>query len=107
VTIADVRMLRVRADVDERDVARLEVGQAAWVTADAYGDRRFEGRVVRVGRMLGRKTVRTDEPSEKTDTKVLETLVELAPGTRLPVGLRVDVFISTGPTATFPVDADR
>ena len=107
VTVADVRVLRVRADVDERDVARLEVGQAAWVTADAYGDRRFEGRVIRVGRMLGRKTVRTDEPSEKTDTKVLETLVELAPGTTLPVGLRVDVFISTGPSTTSPVDANR
>lgn len=107
VTVADVRMLRVRAEVDERDVARLEVGQAAWVTADAYGDRRFDGRVVRVGRMLGRKTVRTDEPAEKIDTKVLETLIELAPGTTLPVGLRVDVFISTGPATASPVDANR
>jgi HlyD family secretion protein len=93
VTIADTRTLRVRVDVDERDVAAVRVGQAAWVTADAYGETRFEGRVIRVGGMLGRKNVRTDEPAEKADTKVLETLVELAPGTRLPIGLRVDAFL--------------
>jgi HlyD family secretion protein len=37
--------------------------------------------------------VRTDEPTEKVDTKILETLVELDPGSRLPDGLRVDAFI--------------
>jgi HlyD family secretion protein len=92
-TVADTRRLRVRADVDETDVARIAVGQPAWVTADAYGSRRFEGTVVRVGSVLGRKNIRTDEPAEKQDTKVLETLIELAPDARLPVGLRVDVFI--------------
>ncbi len=94
VTVADTRTLRVRVDVDERDVAALKVGQAAWATAGAYGDTRFPGRVVRIGGMLGRKNLRTDEPAEKMDTKVLETLVELDPGTTLPVGLRVDVFIT-------------
>lgn len=96
VTVADTHVLRVRVDVDERDVARLRLGQAAFVTADAYGTRRFEGRVVRIGEVLGRKTVRTDEPTERVDTKVLETLVELEPGTRLPLGLRVDAFIDAG-----------
>jgi HlyD family secretion protein len=94
VTVADTRTLRVRADVDERDVAALRLGQPAWVTAVAYGDRRFPGRVVRIGSMLGRKNVRTDEPSERVDTKVLETLVALDPGASLPVGLRVEVFIA-------------
>ena len=43
---------------------------------------------------LGRKNVRTDEPTEKVDTKVLETLVELEDGRELPLGLRVQAFIS-------------
>lgn len=93
VTVADTRTLRVRVDVDERDIAAVRVGQPAWVTADAYGPTRFTGRVVRVGAMLGRKNVRTDEPMEKVDTKVLETLVELDANPRLPVGLRVDAFL--------------
>jgi HlyD family secretion protein len=93
VTIADRSRLRVRIDVDEVDVARLRKGQAAYVTADAFGTRRFPGRVVRVGQMLGRKNIRTDEPTERVDTKVLETLIELADGHELPLGLRVQGFI--------------
>jgi ABC exporter DevB family membrane fusion protein len=93
VTIADRSRVRVRVDVDETDVARLRVGQPAYVTADAFGDRRFAGRVVRVGQVLGRKTVRTEEPTERVDTKVLETLVELDGGAELPLGLRVQAFI--------------
>jgi multidrug resistance efflux pump len=94
VTVADVSRLRVRVDVDEAEIAGLRVGQAAYVTAEAYADRRFAGRVVRVGEMLGRTNIRTDQPSERIDHKVLETLIELDPSARLPVGLRVDAFIS-------------
>jgi hypothetical protein len=68
-------------------------GQPAWVTADAYGDRRFEGTVVRVANLLGRKNISTEEPTEKVDTRVLETLIELNADAHLPVGLRVDAFI--------------
>ncbi len=93
VTMADDSVLRVRLDVDETDVAKLQVGQRAYVTAEAYGEHKFEGRVIRVGRILGKKNVRTDEPTEHVDTKILETLVELNAGERLPLGLRVDSFV--------------
>ena len=83
----------MRVDVDESDVAKPAVGAAAWVTAAAYGERKFAGRVIRIGGMLGRKNIRTDEPSERVDTKILETLIELNPGAKLPIGLRVDAFI--------------
>lgn len=46
-----------------------------------------------MGRILGRKNIRTDEPSEHVDTKILETLVELDSGQTLPLGLRVDSFV--------------
>lgn len=95
VTLGDTSHLRIRADVDETDVARLSVGQSVYVTASAYGDRRFTGKIVRIGEILGRKNVRTDEPNERVDTKILETLVELDPGQTLPIGLRVDTFIQT------------
>lgn len=97
VTIGDNSVLRVRMDVDETEVAKVRVGQTAYVTADAYGTQKFVGRIVRVGNELGRKNIRTDEPTEKVDTKILETLVELAPGTKLPIGLRVDAYINTDP----------
>jgi multidrug resistance efflux pump len=96
VTLADRSRVRVRVDVDETDVARLRDGQAAYVTADAFAGRRFTGRVIRVGQVLGRKTVRTDEPTERVDTKILETLIELDDGRELPLGLRVQAFICRG-----------
>jgi len=93
ITMADDSVLRVRLDVDESDVSKLKVGQHAFVTAEAYGKHQFWGRVIRVGRILGKKNVRTDEPSEHVDSKILETLVELDPGQSLPLGLRVDSFV--------------
>lgn len=93
VTLADDSALRVRLDVDETDVAKLRVGQSAYVTAEAYGSQKFTGQVIRVGRILGKKNVRTDEPTEHVDTKILETLVQLGPGQKLPLGLRVDSYI--------------
>ena len=95
VTIGDKNVLRVRVDVDETEVSRVRVGQKAYVTADAFGDKRFWGRVVRVSEQLGPKNIRTDEPTERVDRKILETLVELESGSHLPVGLRVDAFIVT------------
>jgi ABC exporter DevB family membrane fusion protein len=95
-TIGDRQALRVRVDVDETDVGKVQVGQKAYVTADAFGNQKFWGRVVRVGQQLGPKNVRTDEPTERVDTKILETLVELDSGAELPDGLRVDAFIIPG-----------
>ena len=97
VTLADDSTRRVRVDVDETDVGKIAVGQRAYVTADAFPGQKFWGRVVRVGRLLGRKNVRTDEPTERVDTKILETLVELDSGRELPLGLRVDAFIQVSP----------
>lgn len=92
-TVADPTQLRVRVDVDETEIDRVAVGDRVDITADAYGDRRFSGVVSRVSTALGRKNVTTDDPAERTDTKVLEVMVDLAPGTTLPLGLRVDAVI--------------
>ncbi|HIJ64066.1 MAG TPA: HlyD family efflux transporter periplasmic adaptor subunit [Rhodospirillaceae bacterium] len=92
-SIGDTAVLRVRAEVDETDIARLGLGQSAWVRADAFGEQRFAGHVVRLAAMVGRKKIHTDQPAEKLDDKVLEVLIELDGRPPLPVGLRVDAFI--------------
>jgi HlyD family secretion protein len=98
-TIGDVSRLHARAEVDEADIARLSVGMPAYVTADAFGSRRFAGQVVRIGQSIGKKNIRTDEPKERLDTKVLETLIELEPGAPLLPGLRANAFILPSKTA--------
>ena len=46
--VADLGTILVVAQVDEADIARVKVGQAARVDIDAYADRSFEGTVRRV-----------------------------------------------------------
>jgi HlyD family secretion protein len=99
VTMANLSKMRVRMDVDETDIGKIEVGQQAYVKADAFGDEKFYGRVIRIGQILGKKNIRTDEPSERVDTKILETLIELEGGKKLSPGLRVDSFILTSTKA--------
>lgn len=95
--LGDTSKLRVRMEVDERDVARVRTGAEAYVMADAFGDRRFPGRVVELGRRFGRKNIRTDDPVEKNDTKILEVLIELGANELLIPGQRVMSFIRVPP----------
>ncbi|HEX7836499.1 MAG TPA: hypothetical protein VF469_03500, partial [Kofleriaceae bacterium] len=94
-SMADLSQLEIRAEIDEADVARVALGEAAYATADAYGDRRFPVTIHRVTRELGRKTVRDDDPRARVDTRVLEVIARFdgAPGVPLPLGLRVQVHV--------------
>jgi len=48
-TMVDIRRLRAKASVPEREVAKLGVGLRARLTVDVYPDERFEGKVSKVG----------------------------------------------------------
>ena len=90
ISLTDTSQLRVRAEVDERDIAHVSTGQKVRVIVDAYPDREFFGRVIRIGESMGRKAVHTGDPSEKSDRDVLDVLVEMNQvDARLVVGLRV------------------
>jgi HlyD family secretion protein len=92
VSLADTSQIRVRAEVDERDVGRVYLGQSVIVLADAYPNKKFGGKVSRVGAVMGRKKVRTGDPAEKSDRDVLEVLVDLdVTEGYLIVGLRTSV----------------
>jgi ABC exporter DevB family membrane fusion protein len=100
VVMGDTRSLRVRMDVDERDIGRIKAGQAAFAQLSAFPGKRFAGHVVEVGRRMGRKNIRTDDPTERIDTKILEVVVALEPAEGLVPGLRVTSFIEVGPQPT-------
>jgi HlyD family secretion protein len=95
VIMGDVSKLRVRMDVDERDIARINVGTSAFATANAFPGKRFTGKVVEVGRRMGRKNIRTDDPVERIDTKILEVVIELDAAEGLIPGLRVTSYLET------------
>ena len=106
-TVGDTSRLRVRADIDEADVAEIALGQTVWVTADAFRDRRFRGTVAQIGVQLGRKNFRNDNPEERVDTKILEVMIDLEPGVQLPIGLPVDIKAEASTNATKLSDAGQ
>jgi len=93
IIMGDTRVLRVRMDVDERDVARVGMGDKAFATLPAFPGRRFSGTVVEIGKRMGRKNVRTDDPVERIDTKILEVVFQLDDAHELVPGLRVVGYI--------------
>jgi len=93
VTVADTTRLMVRAEVDETDIGKVQMGQRAEIRCEAFPGQTFYGRVVRISGGLGKKKIQTDNPTEKIDTDILESFIELDSGTPLRVGLRVDVDV--------------
>jgi HlyD family secretion protein len=92
-TVGDTRRLRVVADVDQADWARVTPGMNAWITADAFSNTRFRGTVSRRGEQAGTKKCVSDNPEERLDTKTVEVLIDLEPGVQLPIKSRVDIRI--------------
>lgn len=76
-TVADVSIVRVRAEIDEDDVGMVALGQSAEITADAYPGRIVTGRVVEIGSRVGPRSIDPGDPSKITDTKILEAKIEL------------------------------
>lgn len=95
IIFGDTSALTVRMDVDERDIQRLHIDAPAYVTAPAFGARRFGGKLIRIGTRMGRRTVRADEPTDRIDVKVLEAVIKLDTAPELVPGMRVLSFVTT------------
>ncbi|MEQ1576786.1 MAG: efflux RND transporter periplasmic adaptor subunit [Hyphomicrobium sp.] len=92
VLFGDLSSLRVRAEVEERDVVKIRTGQRVVVRADAYPDRDFEGVVTSMAPALGPPHILSRGPRRPNDVEVLEVLATLDGQPVLLTGMRVDVF---------------
>ena len=93
VTIGNIATLNIRTEIDEKDIAEVQLGQRAYATADTFKEQRFWGKVTRISRLMGRKNIHSEDPAERSDRKVLEVLITLDTPGPLVSGLRMDVFI--------------
>jgi HlyD family secretion protein len=95
--IADTSTRHIKAEVDERDVDKLFVGQKVVIQADALDGKKLRGSVARVSAMMGRKSISSGDPADKSDRDVLEAIIDLDDNSRpLPIGLRVTVQFLSG-----------
>lgn len=92
--LSDVSRIIAKAEVDETDVGKLQLGQYAEVTTDAFPGRIFPATIYEIGQSVGKRKVRPDDPTKIGDMKVLETKLEVTRGGEdLRLGMTVDVKI--------------
>lgn len=99
VVVGDLSRLRVRAELEERDVAKVRIGQPVVVRSDAFPGREFTGRVASLAQALAPARLPQRGPRRPTDQDTLEVLVDLDPGAPLLPGMRADVFFRAEATA--------
>lgn len=95
--LADLSRRRVRAFVEELDVAQVRPGQKATVTADALPDKAFAGTIADVLPRMGKRAPQSDAPGEYKDVYFREVLIDLGPADDLPLNLRVYTRVNVAP----------
>jgi HlyD family secretion protein len=79
----------VRADVEERWLSQLRIGQAAQVELEAEAGKSIPAKVVRIAPVVGQRP-QGDDPAERQDVRVAEVVLALDAGS-LRIGQRVIV----------------
>jgi HlyD family secretion protein len=96
--LGDLGSLQVRAELEERDVAKARVGQRIVVRTDAYRDRDFPGVVSAVAATLTpARFAPRGAARRQADQDVLEVFATLDEQPPLVSGMRVDVFFAAEP----------
>jgi HlyD family secretion protein len=100
VTIADLNRLRIEAEVDEFDTARVALGSAVTITAEGYGTTKWHGTVEEIPDSVVSRRSRPTDPGRPIDARVLPVKIVLAEPTPLKLGQRIDVEIASRETGT-------
>ena len=74
--LGDTRQMDVVAEVHESDILKVEVDQPAIVSLRNL-ETTLKGRVIEVGRLIGRKDVLSSDPVDDTDARVVEVRIRL------------------------------
>lgn len=90
----------IRAEVEERSVNQVKVGQKAEIVPESDQKSSYPGEVVRIAGVMGARKLRSDDPSERADERVVEVVVN-AESAPVLVGQRVLVkFLKDGGAST-------
>jgi HlyD family secretion protein len=91
--VGDVSVLRVRAEVDEADAAKIKPNHRVYVKNAAYPGKEYEGKVVEMAPSLALPRMGSRGARRATDVEVMEVVIDLD-GSNVPLlpGMRVDVY---------------
>ena len=86
----------VRAEIAEGALPHVEVGQTVQIASEADPAETYQGKVIRRAAVFGARKLVSDDPTERTDDRVVEVVVS-ADGAPFLVGQRVLVkFLREG-----------
>jgi HlyD family secretion protein len=89
----------VRAEIAEAALPNVTVGQEVEIVPEADDTKAYVGKVIRRSAMFGSRKLQSDDPSERSDERVVEVVVS-ADGAPLLIGQRVLVkFMKPGRAA--------
>lgn len=93
----------VRAEVEERSITQVKVGQKVEIVPESDQKMSYPGEVIRIAAVMGARKLRSDDPSERADERVVEVVVD-AEAAPVLVGQRVLVkFLKDGSATAAPV----
>ena len=90
--VGDVSRLEVTAEVEERDISKVWVGQNVVVRANAFSGKDFTGKVTAIAAKVGSPALGLRGPSQPRDVEILEVDITLDGKPPLLPSMRVDVF---------------
>ena len=92
VVLGDLSSLRVRAELDERDIGEVKIGQLVVVRADAFPGRDFHGKVASIAPIVQAGRINSPNSRNLTDFDVTQVQIDLTDPGPLLVGMKVDVY---------------
>lgn len=92
VTVADLKKVRVEAEIDEFDTARIRLGAPVSVSAEGFG-RAWRATIEEIPDAVVNRRLNPQDPSKPIDTRVLLVKIAFGEPTPLKLGQRVDVRI--------------
>jgi len=92
VLLGNVSALRVRAELDERDIEKIKLGQSVLVRPAAFRGREIAGTVSFVAPLVEAGRHNAAGQRNMTDVDVVEVLIDLGEPGPLAVGMKVDVY---------------
>jgi HlyD family secretion protein len=91
-TVVDFERLRIEAEVDEYDSARIGIGAPVSIRAEGH-DHIWRGRVEAIPRAVAQRRLKPQDPAKPVDTRVLLVKIALLDRPALKFGQRVEVSI--------------
>ena len=90
--VGDVSRLEVTAEVEERNISKIWVGQDVVVRANAFSGQDFLGKVTSIAAKVGSPALGLRGPSQPRDVEIIEVDIALDGKPPLLPSMRVDVF---------------